>query len=137
MKIVYELKVLERDDYIFSHDTLICKILEIDDTKKQVIEQITVINGEETRRNTTEKVYINGEFVSLSSSSKYFNSIDEVKSHINKEYELIKSNKFYFFFIDIDTSDNIFVINNLIDSGYGLAKDFINLQELLQLKFDK
>ena len=41
MKTVFHLKLNKRDDYVYTHDTLICKILKIDTTDKQVIEDIS------------------------------------------------------------------------------------------------
>lgn len=140
MKKVYNLRVEERDDYFRSHDTLSCEILEIDETDKQVIENITLVNGIETKRYAHTKIMINGEYRNISSSfeEEYFESLDDLEKHLKSEYILARSSEYDFLMLVVDNLCNsVVAIMNYKDSSYGCSNDYVNLQELMGLTFKR
>lgn len=139
MKTVYHLYVLEKDNYFRSNNQLVCKLINIDETDKQIVEHIVMINGKEIKRSITEKIKIDGEYQQLNSYwvGKYFDSLDEVQKYIKQEYELVKSTEHLFYFLTLDDSyDTVVTITNHTSSGLGCSNDYVNLQKLLGLSYE-
>lgn len=140
MKQVYQLIVQERNDYFFYHDTLVCKILNIDENSKRVTETVTIIDGVEIKRTTKLEYLCNGEYRNLASDwqSEYFETLDKVKEYIESEYELVKSDKSNFYFLVKDDGCNsVVTITNYTSQRLGCANDFVNLQNLIGLEYDE
>ena len=134
METFYKLFVKEKDDYVYSHNTLICEICTFDNITNRVIEQITLTNGKETKRNVRTEYFIDGMWKTFEFNDTIFRTLEEVKEYINREYLLVHSNKYNFFFLDIDTMDYVTTITNYKQAGLGCANTHINLQQLLELR---
>ena len=136
MKTIYKLRINKRDDYSRSHDTLVCEILEIDENSKRITEHLTIVDGEEVVKSTKSEYLINGEFRSFKFSDEYFESLDKLKKHLKSEYYLAKTSKHDFLLLVVDDLYNsVVAISNFKNSFYSCSKDFVNLQELLELEY--
>ena len=131
MKTVYALKIRERDDYFYSHNTFVCEILNIDENDFKVVEHITLENGVEVRKITKTLYKVNSEYKELNKNDTHFDSLDEVKKYFKYNYELVKSSKHAFYFLDTETLDTVYTITNI----YNCANGFVNLRELLNLEY--
>jgi hypothetical protein len=132
---VYQLIIKERDDYFYYHNTLICKILSIDESDTKTTEHITIVNGTETRRTTLTETMVNGKYTSIPNSDGVFDSLESLKEHLEKEYTLVHTDKYHHYFLDThEGMDTVFVITNIKgQTGIGICSDHINLQDLLGL----
>ena len=133
MKTVYNLTIKEKDDYIYSHNTLVCQIIKFDDTKKRTTEFITLIDGIETQNTKYTEYLIKDEWVRLEFSDTIFETLEELKTYLQNEYLLVHSTKYDFYFLDKDEYNTVFTITNYSQTGLGCSNDFVNLQDLLEL----
>jgi len=134
-KRIYELKVLPISD-INSNQRLVCRILDIDESKaRTVTHTTTTVDGQITSECTHINHFINNEYVRTELSDTYFDTIEEVKKHIELEYQFVHSTKHSFFFLTEDSLYNeVVTIANYSDSKFTTPpKSYVNLQELLNL----
>ena len=133
MKTVYNLTIKEKDDYIYSHNTLVCQKIEFDDTKKRIKEFITLIDGIETQNTKYTEYLIKDKWVRLEFSDAIFETRKELKTYLQDNYLLVHSTKYDFYFLDKDEYNTVFTITNYSQTGLGCSNDFVNLQDLLKL----
>ena len=80
---------------------------------------------------------VNGEYICLQNNHSIgdiFESLDDLKQHINDNYELVKTKEDGFLFLDKEMYHKVFAITNFDRLGYFCPKSHVNLQKLLGLK---
>ena len=138
MKQVYKVKIIESNEgfIVGYHDKLVAVVLDVDETDVRVIENVKIVNGEEVSRKKYQQTMVNGEYICLQDkhrSGEIFESLDDLKQHINDNYELVKTREDGFLFLDKKMYKKIFAITNS-DRFCFCPRGYVNLQKLLGLK---
>jgi len=135
LKKVYHLRILVRDDYFRSHDTLVCEILNIDLTDTRTIENTTKINGKVTKSHVFKEQMVNGKYRRLDQSEEYFETLERLKEYIQQEYTLVHStDSDFLLLVNDDSMNSVVAITNFKASGMSCSNTHVDLQKLLGLK---